>query len=326
MSEQICSRPARKPDHQNSTSPPRRSRSRQPIRGSAKLIETTRHLMERTIEFIPHPNFDRSDCAEYVESLLNETSDAPHDDAPATAGIAFVTGLVSAARLTVQEERYWFTKMNFLKFRAEQHRRLLDLRHPDQQRVDGIQADLWESQQIRNRIVQANLRLIVALAKKLSHSLETMSELISEGTTPLIRAVELFDVHLGNRFSTYATWAARNQMLRWLKRNRSALEGASRKESPSLESLPDKRPIADAAESERPTSAETVNRLMSTLSERERTIVAARFGLDGQPHSQSLAEIAKQMDLSKERVRQIALASLEKLREYAVNQEGDIVI
>lgn len=320
MSKQICSRPVRIPRKQTSVSIASQPKARPSMRGSAELIESTRQLMEQTIEFMPHPDFDRPGFADHVESLREATLEGDHPSVLATVGIAFVTGMVNTARLTVQEERYWFTKMNFLKFRAEQHRRRLDLRCPNQTHVDKIQADLHESLQIRNLIVRANLRLIVALAKKLAHSLETMAELISEGTVPLIRAAELFDVHLGHRFSTYATWAARNQMLRWLKRNRSTLEESSRKESPSLESLPDMRPIADAAESEPQARAETVNRLMSTLSERERTILAARFGLDGQPHSQSLAQIAKQMELSKERVRQIALASLEKLRECVVNK------
>ena len=64
-----------------------------------------------------------------------------------------------------------------------------------------------------------------------------------------------------------------------------------------------------------------MQRLLSQLSERERTIVAARFGLDGQPSGQSLHEIALQIGISKERVRQIVIASLEKLQEFASASE-----
>ena len=53
------------------------------------------------------------------------------------------------------------------------------------------------------------------------------------------------------------------------------------------------------------------------LTERERLIVAARFGLNGQPTGRSLAEIASELQLSKERVRQIALQALAKLRVAA---------
>jgi len=61
-------------------------------------------------------------------------------------------------------------------------------------------------------------------------------------------------------------------------------------------------------------SPEAVNRLLASLSERDRHVVAARFGLEGHPNGQTLAEIAEQMGLSKERVRQIVLNSIAKLR------------
>ena len=70
---------------------------------------------------------------------------------------------------------------------------------------------------------------------------------------------------------------------------------------------------------------EAVRRLLSSLSEREREIVTARFALDGQPIGQSLADIAGRMGLSKERVRQIALSSLTKLRESMSYDEFEAI-
>ena len=271
--------------------------------------------MERTIEFVPHADFERADVIQVMQKLRPGSLDKPPVYSRTEPGVAFVAGLVQAPLLTHDEERYWFTWMNFLKFRAERNRRLLDLSHPDRKLVTRIEADIDEALRARNHIVQGNVRLIIALAKKLTGSLEEMSDLISEGMSPIIRAVELFDISLGNRFSTYATWAVRNQMLRYLKRSRSVLDVSSGEESSSLENLPDRESATITTEAAQEMRMGAVRRLLSSLSEREREIVTARFALEGQPSGQSLADIAGRVGLSKERVRQIAMNSLLKLRE-----------
>jgi RNA polymerase sigma factor (sigma-70 family) len=277
--------------------------------------------MERSIEFVPHPDFDNLNALKEIQSFCPTTQNQARGAGKPQAGIAFVSGLVEAPLLTPDEERYWFTWMNFLKFRAERNRRRLDLTRLNSTLVKQIQSDLNEAIEARNHIVQANLRLIVALARKLTTSIDSMSDLISEGMSPLIRSVELFDISLGNRFSTYGTWAVRNQMIRWLKRARSQSEFQAGEMSSALEFLPDRRPLVQASEETQQTRLAAVHQLLNLLTPRERQIITARFALEGQPHGQSLAEIAEQMGLSKERVRQIALTSLEKLREQMTFEE-----
>src|SRR5271165_5320619 len=74
--------------------------------------------------------------------------------------------------------------------------------------------------QARNALIEANLRLVVHIAKRYTGQGIDLEDLISEGNLGLIRAVSKFDPERGFRFSTYAHW--------WIKQaiSRSLLEGA----------------------------------------------------------------------------------------------------
>lgn len=229
--------------------------------------------------------------------------------------------LVRAPLLTPAWERYFFLKMNFLRFRAEQSRRKLRPQQPDAALIASIEALLQEALSIRNQIAEANVRLLVAAAKKLCHSLDHLSDLIGEGLMPLLRAIDLFDVGRGHRFSTYATWAVRNQMIRMLRKQRTLPELALTDEQAGWHHIPDERPALLTDEAIPLQRQQLVSRLFDSLSEREQHIVRARFGLDGEPAGQSLADISAQLGLSKERVRQVVLSALKKLRQRA-EEEG----
>ena len=75
--------------------------------------------------------------------------------------------------------------------------------------------DLYrQALEVKNAIVRANLRLVVAIAKKYVGSQEGLFDLVSEGNMSLLRAVEKFDYTRGNKFSTYATWAIKKNYAR----------------------------------------------------------------------------------------------------------------
>jgi RNA polymerase sigma factor (sigma-70 family) len=84
--------------------------------------------------------------------------------------------------------------------------------------MSANQAELeWlaeEGQRAIQRFIEANLRLVVSIARKYGRSQMPMLDLVQEGNTGLIRAVEKFDYAKGYKFSTYATWWVRQAITR----------------------------------------------------------------------------------------------------------------
>src|SRR6185295_17589792 len=71
-----------------------------------------------------------------------------------------------------------------------------------------------EGEDAKDRFIRANLRLVVSIARRYVRSGMPMLDLIQEGNTGLVRAVEKFDYLRGYKFSTYATWWIRQAISR----------------------------------------------------------------------------------------------------------------
>ncbi len=78
-------------------------------------------------------------------------------------------------------------------------------------------------EEARKNLIEANLRLVLNIAKQYRHMAIPFSDLISEGNIGLMTAIDKFDPRKGNRLSTYATWWIRQRILRYIISNQSII-------------------------------------------------------------------------------------------------------
>jgi RNA polymerase primary sigma factor len=247
--------------------------------------------------------------SESVDDGTAGASEAPWPPAPPPAS---GTG---ATILSRDQEVHLFRKMNYLKSRASRLKERLNPDRPSPDELEEIERLLSEARAVKNRIVEMNLRLVVSIARTRVKAGDDLSECVSDGNLALILAVDGFDFARGNKFSTYATRAIRNQLGR---NKRRAIRRRSLSLVPCEESLtaPDSDPDEHEAQEDRDRLQSAVGRWLGRLEERERRVLASHYGLGGVPE-QTLTQIGQQLGISKERVRQIEDRARAKLRKWA---------
>ena len=186
--------------------------------------------------------------------------------------------------------------------------------------IKNLQKDLDAGDEAKKRLAEANLRLVVSIAKRYVGRGMLFLDLIQEGNLGLIKAVEKFDYRKGYKFSTYATWWIRQAITRAIADQARTIripvhmvETINKLIRVSRQLLQeDNVPVpADAAAFT--LLKEQLEEVLGTLTEREQKVLTLRFGLeDGR--ARTLEEVGKEFNVTRERIRQIEAKALRKLR------------
>jgi RNA polymerase primary sigma factor len=229
----------------------------------------------------------------------------------------------------------------------------------------------------RRRLIECNLRLVIAIARRYTSTGVPLVDLIQEGNLGLMRAAEKFDYQRGCHFGTYATWWIRQAVSRAAGEQSRLIHlpehvatrlrkvrriAAQLSQENGLDPLPEQiakacnidvnevidllsvveqpvsldAPVDDEArysladtleDNTTPAPSETasqhllgeeLHRALAMLTPRERAVITLRYGI-GDGRSRTLLEVGKELGISRERVRQLEVVALMKLRSISGN-------
>lgn len=275
-------------------------------------------LLTRPVHFIYHYSFETPGAEEVI--LAPEPELAVGEGDTPGGGSADPLLPVRLTPLAEHQERHLFRKMNFLFFKAERVRERASFRGFEAGEREEMCRLVAAAEEVRNRLVEANLGLVVTRAQRFLTSGREMSDFRSEGNYALVRAVATFDFSLDVRFSTYACTALDRTFLRFV-RGRRDKDGSNDSEGDGpLDAVVDYRADGPRRDAWREELRDQVPGLLAQLGERERLVIEKRYGLDGAESPATLKAVGSELDVSVERVRQLERKALDRLRELAIQQ------
>ncbi len=257
-------------------------------------------ILSMTVSYIELPEFNKPS---QVETIVKDRVEIPID------------GTIKPA-----EETILFTQMNYARFRLCQLRRkLLRQTEWESETIQELFAIYNYQMDCRSNIVNGNMGLVLSLARKSKYAGVEFTDLVSEGSVALLRAVEKFDFTRGFKFSTYACHAilkgfyrAAGQSYTYNERFPTQLENAHDKDDSQIQTR-------DIWHSDLQDEFDVIfERNLAQLNKTESSILKMRFSIgEENPEPMTLKSVGERLGLTKERVRQIQNEALAKMRPVA---------
>ncbi len=332
------------------------------------LDEILNYLFDQNLEILfDLEQEDNGETNNIAKEVIQEEAELAGLTGEDTVGM-YLREMGRVPLLTADEEMALAQQMERAKSAQS---RLNDPNLPPEERR-RLEEEVRRGEDARHRLIQANTRLVISIAKRYLGQGTPFLDLIQEGNLGLMRAVEKFDYRRGFRFSTYATWWIRQAIsravaeqgrvirlpihmgdkIRRVYRVARDLEQSGER-TPTPEEIADemgidprrvewlmelaRRPVSlekpvgeeedselgdllEDEDAEAPADAayrsllkEQLEQVLETLSEREALVLRLRYGLlDGR--SYTLEEVGQQLNVTRERIRQIEAKALRKLR------------
>ena len=281
------------------------------------LAQRAEQVRQLPLDYMPNALFARTSAEKVVNQPYPGSGDATKRVRRPAGLPAYLASLYEVPLLTREQEVWLFRKFNYLKHKAVKLREQLDPERPNARLMDQIERLYDEIVELKNRIVRANLRLVVSIAKRRVSPGDSFFDLVSDGNMSLIRAVEKFDYARGNKFSTYASWAIMKNYARTIPDEHKRRDRFRATDIEFLQTAADRREDEYQQRLAASDRMQQVGRFLDRLDSREQTIIIRRYGLDHEHEPQTLKEVGSALGVTKERVRQIEAKALEKLREAA---------
>ncbi len=281
-------------------------------------------ILELPLDYMYNEEFEQPNADRRILGTA-PTSDVPRKKPRVPSGLPhYLASLYDVPLLTREQEQHLFRRFNFLKYRAAKLREQLEPSCAKSGLMDRIERFYDQAVKTKNQIVQANLRLVVSIAKRHVNATDDFFGLVSDGNMSLIRAVEKFDYSRGNKFSTYASWAIMKNFARTIPEEYKHRDRFRTSHDEMFTAREDARTDQHELESAQHLRQYQIRQILSRLDEREQRIIISRFGLDHREEPQTLKEVGSRMGVTKERVRQIEARALTKLRLAAEQEQIDL--
>lgn len=283
------------------------------------IKQRAERLLETPLRVFHHSSFDdpklkKDILAEMPRLDKFKTDSLKLDKLRSTKISAEMRPCYELPLLDHEQEQHLFRKMNYFKYQAKKLLAGMDCRRAGEKKIVAIETHLYKATTIRNQIAESNFRLATQLLKQkitIYQQYGLTDTLLSDAYLDVLKAVDYFDWTRGVRFSTYATWVLKNNFFRDSKQKFQHFERFTHLDDMHAESIGSRSNEKEHLRFDQQRNnlvVKLIKMMDCDISNKDRArqvlVLEHYFGINVQ-QSHTLAQIAKKIGVSKERVRQL---------------------